>query len=240
MGCQSEISPWSWKEKALAGGAQQGGLRKSSAVLKPPAFFNVMSETPIDEATSGDVPPEIVEVCREKALKSLLAEPHTTEEGTLEINGVKSHYKFTKPLPQKGSDGGDAVVHFHGVLEMAGKSAVPYTITRLDRGDWTESWISINGNKAHVVRDPLPQSVTYEGKVEVQVPSPFFYKVTQTIRRGEAALEREELEGILTAQAVADCGGSKPTSTLKLLDLIRDNKARRRRRLQARSRVAAE
>jgi hypothetical protein len=75
-----------------------------------------------------------------------------------------------------------------------------------------------------------------KGKVEVQVPSPFSYKVTQTIRRGETALERDELEALITAHnAVATEGSSRP-----LLDLVRDSKARRLRRLQARSRVAAE
>jgi len=61
----------------------------------------------------------------------------------------------------------------------------------------------VNGAKAHVVRDPLPKDVTYEGTVEVQVPSPFSYKVTQTIRRGETALERDELEAPITAQIFA-------------------------------------
>ena len=60
---------------------------------------------------------------------------------------------------------------------------------------------SVNGNKAYINRGWLPQDVTYEGTIEVQVPSPFSYKVTQTIRRGETALERDELEGIITACA---------------------------------------
>ena len=58
-----------------------------------------------------------------------------------------------------------------------------------------------------------------------KVPSSFSYKVTQTIRRGEPALERDVLEGILTLQnnaahAAVDRG-----------DLVRGSKARRLRRL---------
>jgi hypothetical protein len=131
-------------------------------------------------------------------------------------------YKFTKPLPQKGSEGqDDAVIHFAGVVEIAGK-AMPYSIVRFNRDGFTESFISVNGNKARVVREPAPQNVTYRGTVEVQVPSSFDYKVTQSISRGDPALERDELEGILTLQnnAAVDRG-----------DLVRGSKARRLRRL---------
>ena len=157
------------------------------------------SEIPIDEATGGEVDPEIVEVCQAAEVKSLLALPHAVEEGTLEVAGKSAvPYKFTRPFPQKGSDGGDAVIHFHGVLQLDGKSA-PYSITRISHGDWTESFISVNGNKSRVLRDSLPREVTYAGTVEVNVPSSFSYKVTQTIGRGDPALERDEFEALLTA-----------------------------------------
>ena len=156
---------------------------------------------PIEEATSGPPPsPEMVEVCRDAEVKSLLSLPHTVEAGTLEVAGKSAvPYKFTKPLSQKGAEGGDAVIHFAGVVEIAGKSA-PYSITRISHGDWTESFISVNGNKSRIVREPAPQSVVYEGTVEVQVPEAFSYKVTQTIGRGDPALARDEFEALLAAQ----------------------------------------
>ena len=186
---------------------------------------------PIDEATSGEVPPEIVEHCRQAEVKRLYDTSHVSEEGTLEIGGKKRGYKFTKP-PPRSEPCGDApcpgMIQFAGVVEIAGK-AMPYSIVRFNRDGFTESFISVNGNKARVVREPAPQRVVYEGRVEVQTPSSFDYKVTQSISRGEAALERDELEGILTLQnnaahAAVDRG-----------DLVRGSKARRLRRL-ARSR----
>jgi hypothetical protein len=162
-------------------------------------------EIPIDEATGGEVDPEIVDTCRDIAVKGLLSAPHAVEEGTLEVAGKSAvPYKFTRPFPQKGSDGqDDAVIHFAGVVEIEGR-AMPYSITRISHGDWTESFISVNGNKSRVIRDPRPQSETFEGSIEVQIPSSFSYKVTQTIGRGDPALERDEFEALLTAHNNAE------------------------------------
>ena len=158
-----------------------------------------MSAIDIDEATGGEAQPEIVEMSGRAEVKSLLSKPHVTDSGTLEIKGAKRAYKFTRPMPQKGSDGVDAVIQFAGVVEIEGKS-IPYSMVRLTREDGlTETLISVNGSKARVVREPPPQTAVYEGKVEVHVPQPFSYKVEQTIARGEAALERDELEAIMTA-----------------------------------------
>ena len=95
-----------------------------------------MSET-IDEATSEPPSPEIAEHCRKAELKRLLSSPHAVEEGTLEIQGKKRRYKFTKPLPRNQAYGDDApypaVIQFEGVVEIEGKSAMPYSIVRFNR-----------------------------------------------------------------------------------------------------------
>jgi hypothetical protein len=94
---------------------------------------------------------------------------------------------------------------------------------------------AFNGKKAHVVREPPPQKVVYAGEVEVQVYAPFSYRTTQTIAHGEPALEQDECEAIFTAH-----NNNAAHAAVDRGDLVRGSKARRLRRLQARSRVAAE
>lgn len=181
-----------------------------------------MRSTPPGEATSGTVPAEIVEICHERAIKALLAQPHGFEQGTFTLNGKSTGYHITKPLPRDESHGGP-IVHFEGVLSTGGKLPVKYTITRFNYPDGrTESFIKIDGvEKGKVIREPPPQTVTHRGTVEVQQSAPGFdYEI-----KHDGVLEKDELEAVLSQVAM------NTPRPMTIADIVDNYRARRNRRL---------
>ena len=182
-----------------------------------------MKKARTSEAPSEAASPEVVELCREGAIKALIDQPHGVEQGTFTLNGKSTGFYITKPLPRDQSHGGP-IVHFEGVLSTGGKLPVKYTITRFNYPDGrTESFIKIDGvEKGKVIREPPPQTVTHRGTVEVEQSAPGFdYEV-----KHDGVLEKDELEAVLSQVAM------NAPKRLTMADIVQSYRARRNRRME--------
>jgi hypothetical protein len=142
----------------------------------------------------------IREICRDREIKRISDQAVLQTHGTIKIgDGTRKHYKLTKPLPQKGREGGgeDAWVRFAGMIEIEGQPPKPYLVFRKNHpGGWSESSFYIDGVfMGSMKRDWLPRTFEHSGTFNVNGQA-YAYKIRDTMTRDGVNFKRDELEAL--------------------------------------------